>query len=336
MTSDSNDITGNREINSPENSDALGPTGAGDSKLIEVPASTTKPNNSISSPVRKAPGPRTEAGKKKIKGNALRSAIFAKTILLPDESRAEFNALWRGLRKDFQPVGTFEETLVEKMAVNLWMQRRVFIAEVAGIEEVRRGRSFRRDDHSPTTARILVTYAGQENYSEIMAPTPAGELSERDKCTQLLKELAAGIKSSGFNPDRDTSILKKLYGSIGDDGNGLIKSYHRWRAAAIRSEEERLATGSASPGECVDCFIADLENETRRVENQKSVESDEVALQHRQQVVPDRDLSDRLMRRLVALERSFDRLLASLERRQRIRLGHPVPAQIEVHHSIRD
>jgi hypothetical protein len=85
----------------------------------------------------------------------------------------------------------------------------------------------------------------------------------------------------------------------------------------------------------VDCFIADLENETRRVENQKSVGSDRVALQ-RQQVVPERDLSDCLLRRLVALERSFDRLLASLERRQRIRLGQPVPAQIEVHHSIRD
>ena len=339
------EVTGNTEVettNPPGNVDAPGLTNARDSRptSVEISGSRVEADNRTNSRlvVRKATGPRTAAGKEKSKRNALKLGIFANVALLPDESRAEFNSLWRGLRKDFQPVETLEGTLVEKMAVNLWMQRRVLIGEVAGIEEVRRGYAFRRDDHEPTskTVHLLVSYEGQEDHSALMETSPARKLPARDRCLQLLRDLATGIKSFGFDSNRDSVILTKLYGRLSNDNQTQIlnKIYQTWQSAANRSEEERLRKGSASPQECVDHFVKDVEGEIRRLESQKAVDLDRVELQRLRQVVPDCEQSDYLLRRLTSLERSFDRLMTQLERRQRIRLGHSVPPPIEVHHSL--
>jgi hypothetical protein len=53
--------------------------------------------------IRKATGPRTRQGKARSKRNALKHGVFAKDVVLPDESDAEFHALLDGLRNDFQP-----------------------------------------------------------------------------------------------------------------------------------------------------------------------------------------------------------------------------------------
>jgi len=53
--------------------------------------------------IRRATGPRTRQGKARSKRNALKHGVFAKDVVLPDESDAEFHALLDGLRNDFQP-----------------------------------------------------------------------------------------------------------------------------------------------------------------------------------------------------------------------------------------
>jgi len=82
----------------------------------------------VPSKTSRAPGPRSVAGKERSKRNATRHGIFA-DILLPNESRQEFDSLWSGLRAYFDPVGTLEEVLVEKIAWLLWRMRRHLIAE---------------------------------------------------------------------------------------------------------------------------------------------------------------------------------------------------------------
>ena len=57
--------------------------------------------------------------------NAVRHGIFVRVLFLKGESRAEFYALLAGLRSHFEPVGYFEELLVEKLAVILWRIRRL-------------------------------------------------------------------------------------------------------------------------------------------------------------------------------------------------------------------
>lgn len=78
-------------------------------------------------------GPRTPAGKRRSRYNALKSGIFAKAVLLKDESPAEYGALVKGLWEDLRPQGTLEAALVENLAVLLWRKRRCLRAEGAEI-----------------------------------------------------------------------------------------------------------------------------------------------------------------------------------------------------------
>src|SRR3954451_15916292 len=89
--------------------------------------------------VRGRTGPRTVQGKEKSSQNSVKHGIFATAVVLPGESQAAFDALLRGLCEDFQPVGTFEDGLVEVLAVTRWRQRRLLIAEGA---EIQAGRQF--------------------------------------------------------------------------------------------------------------------------------------------------------------------------------------------------
>jgi hypothetical protein len=81
--------------------------------------------------VRKGTGPRTEQGKNRTKYNALKQGIFSKAVVLEGESRHDFDALLNGLCDDFQPEGTLEGILVEKLAMLLWRERRLIVADVS-------------------------------------------------------------------------------------------------------------------------------------------------------------------------------------------------------------
>jgi hypothetical protein len=169
-----------------------------------------------------------------------------------------------------------------------------------------------------------------------METTPTRELTPSERCLQLLRDLTTRVESSGFDSKQDLGILTKIYGNLNNDGGEklLISSYHTWQTASARSEEERLEKGSASPRECVEHFVEDVIDEIKRLENQKVVDLDRVKLERLRQLVPDYRQSDHYLHRLTTLERSFDRMVAQLERHRRMLLGQPVPPQIEVHHSV--
>ena len=77
---------------------------------------------------RRSTGPRTPAGKARVKFNALRHGLLAKSVILPIRSRSEkrshFDALLAQLIDELKPVGILEDMLVEKIAVSYWRLRR--------------------------------------------------------------------------------------------------------------------------------------------------------------------------------------------------------------------
>jgi len=81
-------------------------------------------------------GPKTEAGKMRIKKNALAHGLLSKAIVVKDyESKSEFDRLLSELAKYYEPHGPVEMMLVEKIAVAWWRLRRVAIAEAGTIIE---------------------------------------------------------------------------------------------------------------------------------------------------------------------------------------------------------
>ena len=79
--------------------------------------------------VSKSTGPRTVKGKEISRRNALTHGIFSTSVVISDESQADFDALHNGLRKCFRPAGVFEDELVKILAETRWRQRRLLLAE---------------------------------------------------------------------------------------------------------------------------------------------------------------------------------------------------------------
>ena len=78
-------------------------------------------------------GPRTPAGKARSSSNAISHGVLSRHLLLPDEDPSQWISLLSRLLDELRPVGTLEQTLVERIAVALWRQRRVIWAETARI-----------------------------------------------------------------------------------------------------------------------------------------------------------------------------------------------------------
>jgi hypothetical protein len=97
----------------------------------QAPNQSTRSTIEATPPARseKDRGPRSRQGKENSKYNALKHGIFSKVVLLENEPRAEFNSLLRGLRIQFEPNGTLEELLVDKLVILFWRLRRLIIAD---------------------------------------------------------------------------------------------------------------------------------------------------------------------------------------------------------------
>lgn len=74
-------------------------------------------------------GDAVASSRSRSRNNALRHGAYARRVLLPGDSRRDFDALRRGLRRDYNPVGTMENELVERAAVLAWRLRRGHHAE---------------------------------------------------------------------------------------------------------------------------------------------------------------------------------------------------------------
>ena len=70
-------------------------------------------------------GPRTARGKTASSANALTHGLRSRRVLVPGESRAEFDAFCTALRADLAPEGALEDALVDRLTGLLWRLRRV-------------------------------------------------------------------------------------------------------------------------------------------------------------------------------------------------------------------
>jgi len=76
-------------------------------------------------------GPRSAQGKDKVSCNRITHSILSNKLLLDDENPYEYQSLLYDLQTHLKPTGTLELSLVEKIAVILWRQRRLVSAEAA-------------------------------------------------------------------------------------------------------------------------------------------------------------------------------------------------------------
>ncbi len=79
-------------------------------------------------------GPRTLQGKRRVSLNGLQHGLRANHAALASEDPAEYRILLRDLIADHCPVGALECSLVERIAIGIWRQRRLVRAETAMLD----------------------------------------------------------------------------------------------------------------------------------------------------------------------------------------------------------
>ena len=271
-----------------------------------------------------------------------------------------------GLRKGFQPQGTLEEILIDKLAMILWRHRRLILAE--------RGQFLKKEQiHKLKLKKQQQREA--EKIEASLGPVPIHGLIESisnpvilDYCLDHLTALRDRIQEDGdesASSEAHKSLIK-IYGMDLYYRQGtLLNMYVRWSSRVIRASwkaersdepltDEDLPDGEMAevediqedqevdrsdkplPGEdIIDTMVLKaLDAEIHRLEEFKKSQIPDQRERSKQEVLR---LSmnegaglERLVRYEASLERAFDRALAQLERVQRIRRGQLVAPRLEI------
>jgi len=259
--------------------------------LLSSPSERAEPNERGQRAHRRATGPRTELGKQRSSQNAIKHGIFLDGTVLKGESHAKYRSLLRELWEALLPEGKLEEILVEKLATNLLRHRRLLAAEGA---EIRKNVEFlawdQRNQQQEAAQQI-----GNSDFLEydggLIRKIRNPDVLER--CLELLAELREKIEAHGLDLDRDTPILKKLYGAR-DKGHlreTLYDTYFIWLSTAEASEEVRQREGSAIPDHCKRIVLNRIDAEIRRLKRYHktltAMEADRTKLETLRRSVPD-------------------------------------------------
>ena len=177
----------------------------------------------------KSTGPRTPQGKAWSRLNALKHGILASQVVITTiEGRAErrmFEATVAGLAQDFQPVGTYEQLLVQEIAACFWRKRRLLCSKIA-----------------PAFDAIEIPAADiVERGTQQLIPWKEPLYTEGDQMTtaeQIYKH--AGMDAVTLPNEKDTARVIRYEAAI---------NRSRERAVASLREMQKARRGMASPHE---------------------------------------------------------------------------------------
>jgi len=89
----------------------------------------------------KSTGPKTPEGKAIVRLNSLRHGLRARTVVLPGESREEFNQLCDDLEAEWRPKSSSAQFYLEQMAISQWKLIRMEGSEANIFQEAPRGQA---------------------------------------------------------------------------------------------------------------------------------------------------------------------------------------------------
>jgi hypothetical protein len=77
----------------------------------------------------KSTGPKSETGKRASRANASKHLVFARDIVADHEDQDLFDRLLERLVIELEPETQIESSIVERLAVTIWRERRLAVAE---------------------------------------------------------------------------------------------------------------------------------------------------------------------------------------------------------------
>ena len=300
-------------------------------------STTRSPNeDSGSSPIpHRATGPRTKAGKRRSRYNAVKHGLFAKAILLDGESAAQYEALRKGLWEEFPPESASEMEDVEYLVTLYWRRGRIARAENAQIANAAEFDAYNskwaQEPEVWDQSRAGETTGGMLRHN-------SNPLVVRE-AIEMLTIFRDSVEKHGFHAREDPWILRKLYG-LDHDGAapmGLFRAYML---------QSKLATGGRignmgsydnlrkDPDELKKEMLTALDEELERL---KLLEAVVLASEKKKReyatiaaLIPPRDIMDAIIRAETHISREIDRTRNRLEQARRRRQGQPEPPTLRL------
>jgi len=270
-------------------------------------------------------GPKSQSGKRFASRNAITHGIYAAGILLPGESKKEFDQLWNERVSSHCPVGSAEFHRVGKLVWHELREKRLRLAETGVV------------------AKLL---ADQNAKAEMLASTHLPQYNSAVTALKRLKEIEEQINSTGCVSTENIEWLGKL--PHGDELKNFLDAIE-----FVRSVRQKggFRPGAEMPAETetkwstrdddvttpevewdfaralllgvLDSLKTFIEGE-RFYHGQQMVQRSEG--QRNALLVPQEAELDRLMRYDKHISSQYDRDELALERMQRLRRGEDVPA----------
>jgi hypothetical protein len=265
----------------------------------------------------KSTGPKTPRGKAYSRSNAVKHGLFSMNLFIgapaKGESATQYQRLLDRLAEDYQPVGTAEHMEVERIAACWW----------------KLGRAWRYEN-----SQIRYQQAGVEERMQSLigpnSPEPASALSVEHAILDLLRRARLDIQFTG-------KISDELKREMASDWRFKPMWTHLQRVTEMQVAglAARVSGDNRSaPTDRDDRMKFLLQNIELGIEMQERRTTELVddigTCPYDNVAVPEPEALDRVLRADAAAERSLNRAIDRLERRQRRRLGETVPPPVSV------
>jgi hypothetical protein len=109
----------------------------------------------------KSTGPRTDGGKAASSQNALKHGVLSGKAISSYEDQPAFDALLEQLIQDLEPQSALELTLVERIAILFWREKRLAETEAAGVG---RNKKMLEEKHKYVGGEVDGTFPLQDQY----------------------------------------------------------------------------------------------------------------------------------------------------------------------------
>jgi hypothetical protein len=267
-------------------------------------------------------GPKTPAGKKAVRLNAVRHGLFSHDVVIPGiESPEEWQQYRATLIAGLDPEGAPETLLAERVAAIAWQQRRIarYEAQIiaVGIEQV------------------------EQDYARMMAYGSSPSLQEAEAAAETTGAAARMIRDLLAQP-ADALLpapvcIEVMDAATEDDGanaEALQQAGDRpWPAGTLTRALERIAEERNTP---LPRFLDELRDrlDDRLRRRVADLDGARMAVQRmrRQRLLPDDRTLHKIVRVDAHLDRAFYRALHELESLQTRRRGEPPSvARLQVH-----
>lgn len=176
-------------------------------------------------------GPRTANGKTAASRNATRHGIRSNRMLLEDEDAEAFQDLSAALHAALQPVGALEDTLLERIVVTIWRQRRLVGAESASLSLQREPEKIAKALSSYHSSLYSITRDDIEPFPEPQAEWCRRVSAEIDMLEEIDLETL---------PRRAPLVFAQL-GEDAEDSDGGIPAFLAAQANGLTGYVDELA-----------------------------------------------------------------------------------------------